>query len=111
MKTKKIIKRKRYIPTLQRLIVGEWYQVDCYTFQYAGKKYRPDLYKARSGSVNPDDDWDWCMRMSVNHSGCLKDWDEFSPIGWFWKSEIAGCIHLPNYVLPLKYQTNDQFTS
>jgi hypothetical protein len=94
---------KRY-STLQRLIIGEWYQVDCYIFKYNGKQLRPDLVKVRSGSLNPDDDWDWFMKMSVNHSGCIKDWGEYSPIGFFWKGEIGGCKHLPNFELPKKYK-------
>lgn len=111
MKIKKAIKRKRYIPTLQRLIVGEWYQVDNYIFCYAGKQRRQDLVKVRCGSVDPDDDYDFCWRLSINHTGCIRSWGEFSPSGWLWKSEVAGCEHLPNYVLPLKYQNNDQFSS
>jgi hypothetical protein len=110
-KTKKIVTRKRYITTLQRLIVGEWYQTEHYIFQFAGKQLRPDLVKVRKGSPNPDDDYDWFSKVSVNHTGCIKSWDDFSETGWFWKTEIAGCVHLENFVLPLKYQNNDQFSN
>lgn len=97
MMKRKTSKRKKYITTLQRLKVGEWYIVDCYIFRYAGRQLRPDL----------DSQERWYDRMSINHSGCYKKWDEFTSSGWFWKGEIAGCKHLPDYILPLKYKNNE----
>lgn len=88
---------KRY-STLQRLIKGEWYQSDDYFFRYDGYQYRKDL----------DLDQNFFSRMSINHSGCFRTWGDYSPQGFFWKGEISGCKHLPNFQLPIKYQNNEK---